>query len=395
MKRPKKTVDLDRFAAEARDESREAVPLLHTSHDDRLQKLLNNIGKTVIVPTDLLIIHDNIRQILDVSSPEFRKLAESIRKHGVKQNLIGDLRVGENGDWKVICVAGQRRLLAAIEVGQSKVPVRLEQYADESSFLVDSLSENILRQNLHTLDAALGYLRLLTLGWSPDGIAEAFERKRDTVMKMLRLARYPQSAHEIIRLYPEKFTSAVLFAKFVSKSWADDQALISALEEFALLERKRPLRATITDHEVKEWESRFADRGVRATSKGSKESGQITVIWRSVEEFNEIESIFSGWQGNQLPSPGAQQSDPTSPSIAKLDDVESDRLLSSSQDPHDRQGNRLPSVNETEGNEPMANVPVASQINQSPTLDPEPNDDQGNQLPSPEVQYGDLRDGRG
>jgi len=307
MNRLKKTVDLDRFAAEARTDSREAVPAPQTSSADRLQKLLNNIGKTVILPTHLLTIQDNIRQILDISSPEFRQLVESIRKHGVKQNLIGDLRVGEDGEWKIICVAGQRRLLAAKEVGQTTVPVRLEQYADETSLLVDSLSENILRQNLHSLDAALGYLRLLNHGWSPDGIAEAFERKRDTVMKMLRLARYPQSAHEIIRLYPEKFTSTVLLTKFVSKSWPDDQALVSALEDFALQERKRPLRATITDHEVKEMESKVAERGVKAMSRGSKQSGQITLVWHSLEEFDEIERIFSGSQGNQLPLTEDQQ----------------------------------------------------------------------------------------
>lgn len=328
MNRPKKTVDLERFAAEARDNLRETGPSLQPSQDDRLQKLLSNIGKTVILPTEFVTIQDNIRQILDVSAPEFRQLAESIRKHGVKQNLIGDLRVGENGAWKIICVAGQRRLLAAKEVGQKTVPVRLEQYSDESAFLVDSLSENILRQSLHTLDAALGYLRLLNLGWSPDGIAEAFERKRDTVMKMLRLARYPQSAHEIIRLYPEKFTSTVLLTKFVSKSWPDDQALLSALEDFALQERKRPLRATITDHEVKGMESLFADRGVKATSKGSKQSGQITLAWSSLEEFNEIEKIFSGVQEGQL---------------AFLDDRRGERLSSLISEPDDRQGNRLPS----------------------------------------------------
>jgi ParB/RepB/Spo0J family partition protein len=343
MNRSKKTVDLNRFAAEARASSHEATPPLQPQSDDRLQKLLNNVGKTVILPTELVIIQDNIRQILDVSTTEFRQLVESIRKYGVKQNLIGDLRVGDNGEWKIICVAGQRRLLAAIEVGQKTVPVRLEQYTDETTLLVDSLSENILRQNLHTLDAALGYLRLLNLGWSPDGIAEAFERKRDTVMKMLRLARYPRSAHEIIRLYPEKFTSTILLTKFVSKSWLDDQALLSALEDFALQERKRPLRAMITDHEVKEIESRFADRGVKATSKGSKQSGQITLVWSSLEEFNELEGIFSREESNRLPSSDDQQRDRLPSPSAESDGQQGNRLPSSELEPGEQLGNRLPS----------------------------------------------------
>src|SRR5262245_1903575 len=299
MNKQKKTVDLDRFAAEARADSQVIGPGQQPpAENERLQKLINNVGKTVILPIDFLTIRDNIRQILDITSPEFRQLVESIRKHGVKQNLIGDLRVSDDGRWQIICVAGQRRLLAAREVGLETIPVRLERYPDETALLVDSLSENILRQNLHSLDAALGYLRLLNQGWSADDIAAAFERKRDTVMKMLRLARYPQSAQEIIRRTPEKFTSTILLTKFVSKSWADDQALVTALEGFAAHERKRHLRSTITDHEVKELESAVSDKGIKAKSKGSKSSGQITLAWSSQEEFAEIKNILSGPEGN-------------------------------------------------------------------------------------------------
>ncbi|HKX26906.1 MAG TPA: ParB/RepB/Spo0J family partition protein [Blastocatellia bacterium] len=298
MNKQKRTIDLDRFAAESRNDSSENSQPDPAARNDRLQKLLNNIGRTVILPTSFLTIRDNIRQILDTSSPEFRQLVESIRKHGVKQNLIGDLRVDDDGQWQIICVAGQRRLLAAKEVGLETIPVRLEQYTDETALLVDSLSENILRQNLHCLDAALGYLRLFNQGWKPDDIAAAFERKRDTVMKMLRLARYPQSAQEIVRLYPEKFTSTILLTKFVAKSWPDDHSLVQALKEFAVQERKRHLRATISDFEVKELESKIADKGIRSKSKGTQDRGVIILAWNSQEEFVEIKKILSALEGN-------------------------------------------------------------------------------------------------
>jgi ParB/RepB/Spo0J family partition protein len=299
MNKLKKTVDLDRFAAEARADSQQDSGQPKSPADiDRLNKLLSNVGKTVILPTNFLSIQNNIRQILDMSGSEFRQLVESVRTHGIKQNLIGDLRVDEKQNWQIVCVAGQRRLLAAREVGLEIIPVRLERYADDTALLVDSLSENILRQNLHTLDAALGYLRLHNQGWSPDDIAAAFERKRDTVMKLLRLARYPQSAHDIIRLHPEKFTSTVLVTKFVSKSWVDDQALLSALEAFAEQNPKRSLRAMITDHEVRDLESSLSDRGLRAKSKGSTDAGQLTLNWSNREEFAEIKKLLSSLQGN-------------------------------------------------------------------------------------------------
>src|SRR5215470_15563399 len=106
MNKQKKTVDLDRFATEARADSREIGHSTPTPLSERLQKLLSNVGKTVILPINFLTIQDNIRQILDMTAPEFKQLVESIRKNGVKQNLIGDLRVGENSEWKIICVAG-------------------------------------------------------------------------------------------------------------------------------------------------------------------------------------------------------------------------------------------------------------------------------------------------
>jgi ParB/RepB/Spo0J family partition protein len=296
MNRQKKTVDFARLAAEAKADSTEMVQAAPV--DELLQKLLKNIGKSVMLPTNLLIIKDNIRQIFDTSSKEFRQLVESVREKGVKQNLLGNLRVEEDGTWEIICAAGQRRLLAAREVGIEFLSVRLEQYPDEAAFIIDSLSENILRENLHTLDAALGYLRLFNLGWTPENIAESFERKRDTVMKMMRLARYPEQAKDIIKLHHEKFTSTILLTKFVSKKWPDDKTLIAALEDFAMRDHRRNLRPTITDHEVKYLETKVADKGVKAKSKGSKESGQITLSWASHDEFIEVHKILFSLEGN-------------------------------------------------------------------------------------------------
>jgi ParB/RepB/Spo0J family partition protein len=291
MKKMKKTTGLATRAEESTVEEGTETPA--NTSQDLLPTLLSRIGETVVLPTSLLRVQGNIRQILDVTAPEFRQLVASVRQHGIKQNLIGDLRVGNDGQWEVICVAGQRRWLAAQEIGLETVPVRLEQYADATSLLVDSLSENILRQNLHCLDAALGYLRLLQFGWTPDHIAEAFERKRDTVMKMLRLARYPAAAQEVIRLYPEKFTSTVLLTKFVSKAWSSDQVLVAALQDFATRERHHPLRNTISDFEVKELEEIVLEKGLRLSAQGSKQQGRLTLSWASSEEFDEVKKMLS------------------------------------------------------------------------------------------------------
>ena len=69
--------------------------------------------------------------------------------------------------------------------------------------------------------------------------------------------------------------------------------MVSALEAFAAQERLRNMRSMITDHEVRGIESQVADRGVKAKSKGTKESGQLTLIWNSSDEFDEIKLLLA------------------------------------------------------------------------------------------------------
>lgn len=294
MKR-KTTVDFERFAAEAKANVSSEESELTSSIDDKLALLLRNVGKTVLLPVGLLVIQDNIRQMIDVSSPEFQKLINSIREHGVKQNLIGDLRVSPDGKWQVICIAGQRRLLAALQAGREQVPVRIEQYTDDAARLVDALSENLLRANLHSLDTAIGYFRLLQAGWKESQIAEAFERQRDTVMKMLRLARYPEAAHKLIRLYPDLFTSTVLLTKFVAKSWDSEIKLLNAMQAYVARagDKGRSSVKKEVDDRIKVLVSSLEKQGVKTRAKGTVSQGQLLLMWTNEEELKQIISLVT------------------------------------------------------------------------------------------------------
>lgn len=301
MKITRKTVDLRRFAADAKADLMELDQPDHPTPDEHLRKLLANIGKTVILPVNWLVIRDNIRQMVDTASPDFAKLVESVRKYGVKQNLIGNVAVGEDGSWQIVCVAGQRRLLAAQQSGRETVPVRLERYTDKASHLVDALSENLLRKNLHCLDTAVGYLRLREAGWSEGQIAEAFERKRDTVMKMLRLARYPEDAKAIIRQNPEKFTSTVLLTKFVARSWKGDEGLVRAMKTFADKPARRKARINPVpqpDREVSNLTEFVSRTGLLVVGKGSRQNGQILLKWNSQTEFKVLLSLLKKTRSN-------------------------------------------------------------------------------------------------
>jgi hypothetical protein len=84
--------------------------------------------------------------------------------------------------------------------------------------------------NLHPLDLAEGFAELLKEGWSETEIAESFDRRRQTVMQLLRLARYPESAKSVIREHMEELTAYDLLNKFVAPRWKDEASLGEALK---------------------------------------------------------------------------------------------------------------------------------------------------------------------
>lgn len=195
---------------------------------DRLKAYLDYIGKTVTVPVELIAIEDNVRKQVETSSPKFLELVESIKRDGLLQNLIVDVRNGAEGTY-LSCVSGQRRLLAAKLAGIEKAVCLLKQYGEGDRISI-GLTENLVRQDLHCIDVADGYAELHRSGWSETEIADRFERGQRTVHRYLIIAAWPESVKNEIRKHPEIFTTRVIFNNFVSRSFADDHELQAAVE---------------------------------------------------------------------------------------------------------------------------------------------------------------------
>jgi ParB family chromosome partitioning protein len=195
---------------------------------NRLDAYLEYIGKTVTIPVELITIEDNVRKQVDTTSPKFIELVDSIKREGLLQNLIVDVRTSSGGTY-LSCVSGQRRLLAAREAGIEKAVCLLKQY-QEAERITIGLTENLIRQDLHCLDVADGYAELRRSGWTEDQIAERFERGQRTVHRYLLIAAWPEEVKSQIRQYPEIFSTRVIFNQFVSRGFADDKALRDAVE---------------------------------------------------------------------------------------------------------------------------------------------------------------------
>jgi len=115
------------------------------------------------------------------------ELAASIREYGVLQPLL--VSRAENGRYQLI--AGERRLRASKLAGLTSVPV-IERSLDEQQKLELAIIENIQRENLNPVEAALSYRRLIDeFGLNQEDAAKKVGKARSTVANALRLLSLP------------------------------------------------------------------------------------------------------------------------------------------------------------------------------------------------------------
>ena len=115
------------------------------------------------------------------------ELAASIREYGILQPLL--ISKATNGRYQLI--AGERRLRAAKLAGLDKVPV-LVRSLDEQKKLELAIIENVQRENLSPIEAALSYRRLMDeFGLTQEEVAAKVGKARSTVANALRLLTLP------------------------------------------------------------------------------------------------------------------------------------------------------------------------------------------------------------
>src|SRR5215470_3618504 len=81
-----------------------AAPAQKPMSADRFAIYRDHIGKTVTIPLDHITIEDNVRKEVDTSSPKFQELVDSIKRDGLLQNLIVEVRNNSNGTY-LSCVS--------------------------------------------------------------------------------------------------------------------------------------------------------------------------------------------------------------------------------------------------------------------------------------------------
>ena len=131
----------------------------------------------------------------DFDQEELEALAESIRQHGILQPLT----VRETGQGYYQIIAGERRWRAARLAELTEVPAIVVE-ADNKKAMELALIENLQRQDLNTVEEALGYQSLMNeFGLTQEEAAARVGKSRPAVANSLRLLTLPEGVLEMLR----------------------------------------------------------------------------------------------------------------------------------------------------------------------------------------------------
>ncbi len=239
----------------------------------------------------------------DFDPAALAELAESIREHGILQPLI--VSTGDQPGMFIL-IAGERRLLAARQLGLDKVPVIVRE-ASEQEHLELALIENLQRANLNPLEAAEAYRQLSDeFKLSHEEIAMQVGKKRSTVTNTLRLLNLPAvvrqalvdgrisegHARNLLALSTPQAQEAALqtiLAKDLSVRQTEELVRMLNGQKHTRPQRQGP------GPEVLALEERLrASLGTRVTLKQRRKGGTLVIHYYSDEELDALVGRITG-----------------------------------------------------------------------------------------------------
>ena len=235
---------------------------------------------------------------------KLEELAQSIKANGIIQPLV--VRKAEDGTFQLI--AGERRWRACKLAGLEKVPVVVQNFAEER-LLEITLIENIQREDLNPMEIAQAFEKLSQdHGLSHEEIGNRTGKDRSTVTNTLRLLRLPTSiqlflaehklsmghARAILGLPTEELQCEVA-DKAVAASLSVRQ-VEQLVQKLIATPAAKTVEEVMVDPNVKaairELENTLGTR-VRIVEKGPKK-GRIEIDYYSAEDLDRIYTQIVG-----------------------------------------------------------------------------------------------------
>ena len=221
---------------------------------------------------------------------KLHELAQSIKENGVIQPII--VRQSPVIGYEIL--AGERRYRASLLAGLRSIPAVVKQLSDQE-MMVQSIIENLQRENLNPIEEARAYESLVEKGFTHAEIADKMGKSRPYISNSIRLLSLPEqilSEVENGKLSQAHARSLVGLNKeqqdyFFQRIMEED---ISVRKLEALLTEKKQKKLQKNDHFIQNEEEQLKKLlGLGVEIKLSKkDSGKIIISFSNQEEYNRI-----------------------------------------------------------------------------------------------------------
>ena len=218
------------------------------------------------------------------------ELAQSIKENGIIQPII--VRQSPVIGYEIL--AGERRYRASLLAGLRSIPAVVKQLSDQE-MMVQSIIENLQRENLNPIEEARAYESLVEKGFTHAEIADKMGKSRPYISNSIRLLSLPEqilSEVESGKLSQAHARSLVGLNKeqqdyFFQRIIEED---ISVRKLEALLTEKKQKKLQKNDHFIQNEEEQLKKLlGLDVEIKLSKkDSGKIIISFSNQEEYSRI-----------------------------------------------------------------------------------------------------------
>ena len=218
------------------------------------------------------------------------ELAQSIKENGVIQPII--VRQSPVIGYEIL--AGERRYRASLLAGLTSIPAVVKQLSDQE-MMVQSIIENLQRENLNPIEEARAYESLVEKGFTHAEIADKMGKSRPYISNSIRLLSLPDAilsevengklsqAHARSLVGLNKEQQDYFFQRIIEED-------ISVRKLEALLTEKKQKKLQKNDYFIQNEEEQLKKLlGLDVEIKLSKkDNGKIIISFSNQEEYSRI-----------------------------------------------------------------------------------------------------------
>ena len=218
------------------------------------------------------------------------ELAQSIKENGIIQPII--VRQSPVIGYEIL--AGERRYRASLLAGLRSIPAVVKQLSDQE-MMVQSIIENLQRENLNPIEEARAYESLVEKGFTHAEIADKMGKSRPYISNSIRLLSLPEqilSEVENGKLSQAHARSLVGLNKeqqdYFLQRIIEEDISVRKLEE--LLTDKKQKKLQKNDYFIQNEEEQLKKLlGLDVEIKLSKkDNGKIIISFSNQEEYSRI-----------------------------------------------------------------------------------------------------------